>query len=145
MFLSHVNSGYANAPYCYVNTYIATCSFHVRKLSSWNGVDNKTVKAKSVQTLRNVGLYLPTFKCLCLMYLVWTLFSVVGWGGKAYASVARSTVLVGRQLGVRIRSHRPSEETEARPDQLYGEEECRHPWCELEVPPGLCGLSRSLR
>ena len=53
--------------------------------------------------------------------------------------------MVGRQLGVRIRSHRPSEETEARPDQLYGEEECRHPWCELEVPLGLCGLCRSLR
>jgi len=44
-------------------------------------------------------------------------------------------VLVGRRLGVRIWSHRPSEETEARPDQLYGEEECRHPWCELEVSP----------
>ena len=67
----------------------------------------------------------------------------MGCVGTAYASDARSPVLVGSQVGVRIRSHRPSEETEARPDQLYGEEECRHPWCELEVPLGLCGLSRS--
>ena len=36
---------------------------------------------------------------------------------EAYAIVARSAVVVGRQLGVRIRSHRPLEETEARPDQ----------------------------
>jgi hypothetical protein len=28
--------------------------------------------------------------------------------------------VVGRQLGVRIQSHRPSKETEARPDQLHG-------------------------
>lgn len=33
----------------------------------------------------------------------------------------------------------------ARPDQLYGEEECSHPWCELEVPLGVCRLSRLLR
>jgi hypothetical protein len=48
---------------------------------------------------------------------------------------------VGRQLGVRIRSHRPTKETEGRPDQLHGDEECRHPRCELGVPLGLRGLS----